>query len=910
MKQKLLILILVVCPLFGLYAQTVTLSGRVADSESGKAMPSVTVQVANQQSVTNVEGVFSLDGISPGTVMVEFSASGYQNYIQQLTVSETTDIGTVKMLPSITSDASSGISEVAIGSLDSDDDGKGQNISGLLSSSNDVFVSTASYTFGPAYFRMRGYDNDLNSTYIGNTAISDVETGRTTWALWGGLNDAMRNKESVNGIAPASFSFGNLGGVTNILTRASQHRAQTKLTYSMTNRTYTNRLMFTHSTGLLDNNWAITVSGSRRWGQEGYVEATYYDAWAWFIGIERKLNDHHSLALTAFAAPIRRGMQGGSVQEAYDLTGSNYYNPNWGYQNGQKRNARERVMNQPVVILNHYWKLNENTSITNSLSYLFGETGTTALNWYNSSDPRPDYYRYLPSYFPSSGDDPNISYYDPGIAAAMTEAWKNDPSVSQVNWDKLYQINYLANIEGKQGRYMIENRHNDQNQINLSSFINHEVNEMVKINGGLELNSNTGSYYKVVEDLLGSNFWVDIDQFAERDFPGNDSTIQNDLNNPNRVVKEGDRFGYDYKLHQNSGNIWGVANFTTQKFDFYGGIQLLYTSFWREGMLRNGRYPDSSFGEGEKHDFFDYSVKGGATYKITGRHFIEGNAVVMTAAPNIRNSYLSSRVRDAVVPDIQSENIVSGELSYHLRAPLVKARITVYHTIFNNQSEVNSFYHDSLRTFVNQAIYNISKVHQGIEIGAEVKLSSAFTAVTAANLGNYRYTNRSSAVLTVENGSLPDRFGTIYNKYFYVPGTPQTAASFGLKYSGPGFLFIEANVNYFDDIYLDYNPERRTTTAITNLGEGDPLITAITKQEKLPNGMTIDASIGKSFRVMDKYYLNLNFSVSNILDNQEIITGGYEQNRFDFATKNISKFPPKYYFYYGRTFFLNIGFRF
>ncbi|MBK6964286.1 MAG: TonB-dependent receptor [Bacteroidales bacterium] len=911
MKQKLFILLLAFSPLLGLFAQTGSITGRITDSESGKAIPSVTVKVATQQTVTDNEGIFNLSGLTPGDCMVVFTSSGYQDITQQITVAETTNLGTIKMLPTIASDAaSSGLSEVNVTALDSEDDGNGQAVSGLLTSGSDVFESVAAYTFGPAYFRMRGYDNDLSGTYIGNIPINDVETGRTTWALWGGLNDATRNKVSENGLAPSSFSFGNLGGVTNIIVRASQQRAQTKLTYSLSNRTNTNRLMLTHSTGLMDNGWAFTFTGSRRWGQEGYIEGTPYDAWSWFLGIEKKLNEKHSLAFTAFAAPVRRGMQGGSFQETYDLTDNNYYNPNWGYQNGEKRNARMRIMNQPVMILNHYWKISDKTLVTSAASYLFGKTGTTALNWYNSSDPRPDYYRYLPSYYPSVASYPNEPVYDPAIAEALTELWKNDQSVSQINWDKLYQINYLANLDGKQARYIIENRHTDQQQINLNSVINHAINDRIKFDGGIELNSTIGTYYKTIEDLLGGEYWVDIDQFAERDFPGNDTTVQNDLNNPNQVVKVDDKFGYDYKLHQNTGNLWGVANFSSPKVDYYAGLQLTYTSFWREGFMRNGRYPETSYGTGEKHNFFDYAVKAGATYKVTGRHFIEANATYMTRAPYIRNSYLSSRVRDAVVPDLKSEEIISGELSYHFRSPMVKARITVYHTIFNNQNEINSFYHDSLRTFVNQAMYNMSKVHQGIEAGAEVKLNAAFAVVAAANLGNYRYTNRPDGVLTVENGSSPDRYGKIYSKYFYVSGTPQTATSLGLKYSGPDFLFIDVNVNYYDNIYLDFNPERRTSMAISNLGEGDPMISEITKQEKLPGGLTLDASVGKSFRLMDKYYLNLNFSVSNILNNMEIITGGYEQMRFDFVNKDLNKFPPKYYYLNGRTFFLNIGFRF
>ncbi len=913
MIRRIILLLLAILPATVLYAQTGTVLGIVTDADKGNALPAVTVRIGTQQTTSRTDGSFELQGITIGEGMIDFSLNGYEDHTLQITVQETVNLGTIKLKAAPASDVSSGLAEISLASFDSDDDSRAQNISGLLSSSNDVFVSAASYSFSAAYFRMRGYDADLNSTYIANSQINDAETGRTLWALWGGLNDATRNKVTVNGIAPSNFSFGNIGSVTNIITRASQQRAQTKLTYSSTNRSYTNRLMLTHSTGLMDNNWAVSISASRRWGNEGYVEGTFYDAYSWFVGLEKKLNNNHSLAFTALAAPVRRGMQGGSMQEVYDLVGSNYYNSNWGYQNGEKRNARVRSMNQPLMVLNHYWKLNEATQITSTASYLFGKTSTSALNWYKASDPRPDYYRYLPSNFPVKEDfasdiPSTITFYDPIIAATMAQNWQNDPSVSQINWDRLYQVNYLANLEGKQAHYILENRHNDQSQINLSSFINHDVNDKAQISGGVELSSHTGSYYKTLEDLLGGDYWVDIDQFAERDFPGNDTTIQNDLNNPNRVINTGDKFGYDYKLHQNSGNAWALAKFTTRKFDYYGGVQLTYTSFWREGFMKNGKYPENSLGNSAKNNFFDYALKAGGTYKITGRHFIEGNIAYMTRAPYMRNSFLSARTRDAVSPGLKSETILSGEISYHLRTPIVKARITAYNTTFTDQNEITAFYVDGVNTFVNYVLYGIDRTHQGLEAGAEVKLNSIFTLLAAGNLGNYRYINRPVAITSYENGSIPDKSELIYQKYFYVPGTPQTAGTLGLKYMGPKYLFIEASVNYYDDIYLDFHPDRRTLTAVEGLGEGDPLIAKLIRQQKLPDGYTVNASIGKSYRIEGKYFLNLNFSISNLLDNTELITGGYEQGRF--LDEKINTFLPKYYYAYGRTYFLNLGFRF
>jgi hypothetical protein len=914
MNKKLLLLLLTLSLLPGLYAQTGTLSGRVADAESGKALPSVVVKVAVGQTITDEAGFFTLTGLAIGEAVVDFSAAGYQSLSQLVKIDQNTNLGTIKLTPDFNYDAfGGGLSEINL-SNDGDDDSK-QGVSGLLSSSSDVFVSTASYTFGPAYFRMRGYDNDLGSTYVGNTQISDVETGRFTYALWGGLNDATRNKVSVNGLAPASFAFGSLGGVSNIITRASQHRAQTKLTYSLSNRTYTHRIMATHSTGLMENNWAVTVSGSRRWGNSGYIEGTYYDAWAGFIGIERKLNEKHSLAFTAFVSPVRRGVRAGSTQEVYDLSESNYHNPNWGYQNGQVRNARERHMNQPVLILNHFWKPSEKTQITSSVSYLFGETSTTTLNWYNSADPRVDYYRKLPSYFPSEAID-NLNIYSPEIAEAIAERWRNDVNTRQLNWDKMYEINYLASLEGKQSRYIVEDKHNDQNQLNITSFVNHDLSDKIKINGGIEYNRNTGSFFKTLYDLLGGEFWTDVDQFAERDFSGNDTILQNDLNNPNRVIKEGDRFGYDYKLYQNSANIWGVANFSSQKLDYYAGLQLSHTTFWREGFMRNGRYPNSSFGEGEKHKFLDYAIKAGATYKLSGRHFFEGNIALITLAPNLRNSYMSARTRDAIVPGLSSQQIISGELSYHFRIPQVKGRLTVYHTIFEGGNEVSSYYHDTYQTFVNQAVIDFNSVHQGIEFGAEVKLTPRFSMPLVASIGNFRYTNNPMVNYSYENGSQPDVQYRTYQKYLYVPGTPQKAFSAGLKFAGPNMLFIEINANYFSDLYLDFNTNRRTSEMISLIEDitiKPELLREIMSQTKADPAFTLDASVGKSFRIMDKYYLNLNLSVSNILDNQEFVTGGFESNRFKKEEPNFSlnnTFVPRLYYFFGRTYFLNIGFRF
>ena len=56
-------------------------------------------------------------------------------------------------------------------------------------------------------------------------------------------------------------------------------------------------------------------------------------------------------------------------------------------------------------------------------------------------------------------------------------------------------------------------------------------------------------------------------------------------------------------------------------------------------------------------------------------------------------------------------------------------------------------------------------------------------------------------------------------------------------------------------------------------------------------------------------FLYLNVGVSNVLNNTEFVTGGYEQLRFDFETKNPDVFPSRYFYFFVRTYFVNLSWR-
>lgn len=820
-----------------------------------------------------------------------------------------TEIDTLKM-DNQPADVSADVVVISESELSSDEESA--NISGILQSSKDIFVSTAGYVFGSsARFRIRGYDSDNTMVSMNGVNLNDMESGRVYWSSWGGLNDALRNTEVLNGITDARFAFGGIGGASNMEARASSYSRMVKFTYSHSNRSYNNRLMFTYATGLKDNGWAMTFSGSRRWAQEGYIKGTSYDAYSYFLSVEKKINDKNSIGFIGYGTPNKRGKASAVVQEAYDLAGSNYYNPYWGYQNGKVRNSRIGNYHKPMMMLTHYFTPNENTKLTTTASYMFGKGGSTALNWYTGNDPRPDYYKNLPSYYEGTNDT---------YAKWLTNEWQNDESFRQLDWDYFYQSNYddwalinnVGGIEGnsvygRRSNYIIEDRRSDSKQMKLNSTFNKRFNENMVLSAGIDLTNYKGDRYTQVSDLLGGDYYLDINKFAERDFPDAESA-QSDLNNPNRVVKVGDIFGYNYTVNVNKYLAWAQMAFEYSRFDYYVGANASYDQFWRTGHMRNGLFPEDSYGDSDKNNFMNYGAKAGVTYKITGRHYLSVNAMYQTKAPTFRDSYLSDRTRDQVVGDLTNEKITSIDANYVIRYPKFNARLSAYYAKFVDKTWSRSFYHEELNNFVNYNMTGMDQRNMGLELGAQAEVITGLKLKFVAALGENIYDSRPSATITLDNSRAILSNRTAYLENYYVGGMPQTALSFGVDYRTSFFMFFGANINYFDRTYLPINPDRRTAEALAGITPDYPTWDLILEQERLPSAFTLDANIGKSWRIDYKYHISLNLSANNILNNTDFITGGYEQYRYD--TEDINKFANKYYYMYGTTFFLNVNFRF
>jgi hypothetical protein len=882
-----------------LYSQQNVYKGKIIEAGVNRPIADAKIQVGDAvQATSAADGTFEL-ALMHGKQYVAIVADGYRMYETEIDFGNITDLGTIRLQR--TSNLNQEIDYITEIELD-DEISAGQSTSALLSSSKDVFSSMTGFNLGTFRFRQRGYESYNSLVYINGMKMNEVERGQPVFAIFGGLNDAVRNQTYSNGLLPSDETFGSLGGTTVINTRASSFRKQIKVAYSASNSQYRHRLMVTAATGMMENNWSFVVSASRRAGSEGYVQATSYDAWAYFFGVEKKISEQHSIAFTAFASPSERGMQNGSTDEVYALMGNNYYNSNWGWQNGEKRNSRIRKSHQPVLTLNHFWQIDEKSNLTTSLGYVFGRDGQYALSWGEAYDPRPDYYRNLPSYFSN-----------PEIQSMVADKFKSDPSVNQINWAEIYRQNRNeTDADGKyQAKYIMEDRRNDRNIFSLNTVFNTRLKENISLQAGAEVRSVKTKYFKEIQDLLGADYWLDIDKYAKRDHPADEGAYQSDLNNPNRKAVTGDRFGYDYIVNHTELSLWTLLRMKFDAVDVYFGPQLSNTSFYREGLAKTGLFPNNSFGKSQTHNFGDYALKGGFTYKITGRHFVDGNIAAMTRAPFYRNVYLSPRTRDNVINNPVSEKIASADLSYIMRTPYVQARVTGYFTTIRDKAETTSYYDDSYGSYVNMTMNGINQRYVGIEAGLKLKLSQTVTLETAFAHGKYEYTN--NPLITVAHDATAEMLVTnekSYIKGFYVEGTPQTALTAEITYNSPKYWWIGLGGNYAANAFLDFSPMKRILSLYQNAADADyDVIKRYTAQTRLPEAVTFDLSGGYSMRLRNNYLLFM-FSVQNIFNKKNIITGGYESMRINLNDIESARFDPRYFYAFGTTFFFQVSYRF
>ncbi|MBR4055270.1 MAG: TonB-dependent receptor [Rikenellaceae bacterium] len=928
MKIKNLLILLFTLITVGAAAQDGGVKGRAVQRVGRDAIDRVKVTIAptNKVVYTNAQGDFAIEGLAAGDYRLTFEAPEFETVTLMVKVGET--VKDINLVPMSSALLAVGLGDDYFAEYDTETANDAQVMPSSLSASKDVFNNIAGYQFSQMRFRPRGYDSEMEATYLNGVYFNDALTGYGPWSLWSGLNEATRNQEVAPALGVSDYGVGGIGGVTNINARASQMRKGFRSSVVNANNNYRFRVMVSYASGMLDNGWAYAFSFSTRQGGNDWINGTYYNAYGYFASVEKQLNRCHRFSLTVLGAPTQRGVQNASTQEVYDMVGSNYYNSNWGYQVDKKRNARIRNFHEPIAMLQYFYTPNPTSTLMATASYRFGRNGYSALDWYDGADPRPDYYRYLPSYFERQGDYAK--------ADIVRWAWGSDWGTRQIDWDRLYNNNYgnltedskLAELNGlRRSNYVIEERHTDQRDANFKVQWIKTLRGGHRLNIGLDARYNRTEYYKKMKDLLGGDYWLDVDKYAERDFVG-ERVMQNNLdyyeaNGHAPIVKEGDKYGYDYYAHVRDAKVWGIWNFNTARLEGFVAGEAGYVSQWREGLYRKGSFEDNSQGASEKLNFFEYKAKGSLSYKISGANSLTASVAYMQQAPSFQSSFVSPRTRNSVTPNLTAEKVFSADLTYDLHVGGFKARVSGYYTTIEDRSKVISFYDDLQATFTNFAMSNIDSRYAGVEVGFSIPLFKFLNLNGAVSYGDYRYTSNPLITQTADNSAEIVLSGEkVYWKGYHVESTPQTAANLGLSLRTSNNIYAGIDVNYYNALYLSMNPLYRTDKALTGrifasntYEENLASVKEMTHQERFDNAFVLNANIGKNWYIVNrKYNLGVSLQVNNLLNNRTIRTGGYEQMRLredeSGTTVKYDRFDSKYFYLMGTTYYLNVYFRF
>lgn len=835
-----------------LFAQTDTVGivkGIIFDKEINEPIPlaQVVIKSQNKGTSTDMEGNFVLKNIAAGSFDIQITAVGYQELKMTITLaagqelnldtlkvpsdvmvlkevqvaSSIISIGDERKTPMATSTVTAKEIQEQMGSAEFPE---------VLKSTPGIYTSMAGGSLGSGRVTVRGFSSENTAVMLNGIPVNDMENGTVFWSNWGGLNDVTRYKQVQRGLGNSKLAISSVGGTINIISKPTDMRKGVGLSYAHTNSSYSDRIMLTASTGLVKN-WAVTFTGSRRWGK-GYRPGTYTDSWAYYLSVYRKLGKKHQLLFTGFGAPQTTGTAFSATQVEIEEYGY-LYNKSWGYHNGEERNRNKNQFHKPQFMLTHYFDITKKTKLTTNIYTSIGRGGSTSIQ------------RTVGS---SSLNSPY--FYNNG----------------QFNWDTVYYMNEnnyvvsqtnVGQVSGAKSKYYLEKRHNDHNWYGILTSLKTDVKDNFSITFGIDGRLYNGRHYATVEDMLGGKYFMDQNQFTGNS--DNNSLI------PNRAVTEGDTVRYSYRSSVNWLGLFGQTDYSIGKFDLFLTANVSRTSYYREGEFNPANYDSAGirgYGKSETLSFYNSTVKGGINYRVTGRHNIFINGGFFNKAPLFINAFVNPTVSNLTIDNLKNETIKSLEGGYGYRSGKITANINVYYTVRDNFMFTDTYLDPYTGNFNDYIVSGVGAIHKGVEIDVKIKPLKQLEVLGMLSLGDWRWSKNALATIRDDNTlQLIQNQQPIYIKGLYIGNAAQTVGALKARYQLPFYAYIGLGFNYFDRLYMNYSPAFRT-----NPDNTEPLL--------LPSFYTFDLFAGKSFKIKKiGNSLRLMLNVNNLLDQQMLVEG-------------------------------------
>lgn len=754
------------------FAQS-TIKGKIIDGDLNTPLPgaNVIVKGTTNGTTTNFDGEFTITADSAsGEVVIS-----YVGYVSQtIAFNGETDLGTITLMSSdvgldevmivasVAVDRKTPVAVSTVKAAEIELKLGTQEFPEVLKSTPGVYATKSGGGFGDGRINLRGFNSENVAVMINGVPVNDMENGRVFWSNWAGLGDVTSSMQVQRGLGASKVAVPSVGGTINIISKTTDIEEGGSVFASIGNDGY-RKYGVTYSTGLMDNGFAATVSAAKTDG-DGYVMGTQFNAVSYFLNVSKEINDQHKLSFTAFGAKQRHGQrQNRHLIETYrNAEDGIKYNSDWGYKNGQVTFIEDNFYHKPQISLNHYWTISDKTSVSTAAYASFGSGGGGGTVGSDRSK------------FDFDNDDYRIGSFGP------------------LDFDKIVEENEANGALGS--TTALRASRNDHNWYGILTTLKTDLSDDLVFLGGLDFRNYKGIHFREVTDLLGGQFLLD----------------NSNENNPNNTAQVGDKIAYHNDGHVGWFGVFAQAEYdVNEDFNTFISLAASNTSYKRVDYFN---YLDSDpLQESDRYNFFGYSAKGGANYRLDDNHNVFVNLGYFEKAADF-DAVFTQFDNEHIIDDAENQKILSFELGYGFRGDKLSANVNLYRTTWNDRTETVGFQQPD-GTFASANILGVNAIHQGIEVDFAYQATDKLNLTGMVSLGDWRWENN------IENVQIFDEEQNLINTVnlfiedLHVGDAAQTTLALGANYKFTHKTRFTLDYNYFDNLYADYDPSDRGVDA-------------------------------------------------------------------------------------------------
>lgn len=769
-----------------------------------------------------------------------------------------------------------------------------------LSAYGSPFSTLSRYRFSFVRYRRRGYELSEGRASLDGIELFDPVSGNMYWSVLTALENSPVTSDERFGCAPSPSGTGGSAQVREYSAGWMSALRGVRAGWMFADRRFRQGFRLSFTSGTFGGRWAASGALSRRWGFDRHVRGVFADDWTLFGSVSLRLAAHHTLSAVFLEAPSERGLRSATFGEAFGLTGDRLYNPAWGMWRGRVRSARVRTDRMPLGMLSWRYDPGGDFSMTVSASGLWGESSVTSPDWYDASNPYPDYYRYMPGF-----------YADATVGSAVGEAWRSgDVRYTQVDWNELCR----TNAPDGTARYVVGGSVNRLCHFQAAAFFSYRLAPRTELSGGARGRLQRTRRFRRLEDLLGAAALLDVDPYLAGD-PVFGDRADNDARRPGRRVGEGEPYGYLYDLCGRSCEGWATLSSGSRngRWSGYAGFRIGRTVFFRRGHYEKALFPgELSLGRSPDVRFVDYRLCTGTECRLSPRHSLGLDLFCGSGTPRADDVFLAPESRRTTVGAPRSERSVGAELRYRFSGRWATLSLTGYATRRRGGMRVYRYYDDLSSLYCRMALGGIDRRYAGLEFGVAFDLSPRLKLTCAASLSHDVYgDDPQAAIFSDRDGSLVERAPCLLEGFF-VGDSPCRTAAAELRYSGRKMWTASLSAACAGGRFLSPAPLRRMRRAYDYALSGEE-VRRLAGQERLPEAFDLNLFVSKTFDLGGRY-LSFSGSVSNLLDRRDTVYSGYEPMRLRVegsgTARSIAPFASKYLYAYGRTYYLTVNFLF